>query len=92
MSKILSTRREKLGPFYRAMFTPAEDGKTRDFAQIQKDMEKVRDAADEELKTLLSTDAFTAFQKQEESGRGRWGGMGGGRRSSNSSGNDDNNR
>jgi hypothetical protein len=87
MSKIIEARRDKLGPYYRKMFTPSEDGKPRDYAQIQKDMEKVREEADEELKTLLSTDAFEAFQKQEENRRSRWG-MGGSRRS----GRDDNNR
>jgi len=88
MGKILATRREKLGPFYRAMFTPPAGGETRDFAKIQKDMEKVRVAADEELKTLLGTDQLDAFKKLEDSRRGRWG-MGGGRSSSSPQDDDD---
>jgi hypothetical protein len=86
LTKIVTSRRERLSPQYRAMFTPPAEGETRDMAKIQKEMEKVRADSDEALKSLLTIDQFDAFKKQEESRRGRWG-MGGGRSNRNSNDN-----
>jgi hypothetical protein len=83
MIKLMDKRRERLSPLYRAMFTPAPDGETRDFARIREDMQKVRDETQEELKGLISVDQAEAFQKQESSRRGGMG-MFGGRRATNS--------
>lgn len=76
LTALLAKRRDLMGKFRETMFS-RDGGVDRD--TLRERMRTVREQIDTEIKTLLTTDQYAAFQQMDPGGRGQGRGPGRGR-------------